>query len=72
MPSTKSNNPLTAMSYLLKATSLARKPGIKRFVFIPLAINILFFIIALWVGIHYFSIFMNDMLDFSGLWDSYV
>jgi len=69
MPSTKSNNPLTAMSYLLKATSLARKPGIKRFVFIPLAINILFFIIALWVGIHYFSIFMNDMLDFSGLWD---
>ncbi|MFK5893700.1 MAG: sulfate transporter CysZ [Pseudomonadota bacterium] len=63
-----SNNPISGFNYLLKAITLAGKPGIKRFVFIPLLINILVFVIALWVGIHYFSLFMDDMLDFSGLW----
>jgi CysZ protein len=63
-----SNNPLSGFSYLLKAIPLASKPGIKRFVFIPLLINVLVFVIALWVGTHYFSIFMDDMLDFSNLW----
>jgi len=63
-----SNNPLSGFSYLLKAIPLASKPGIKRFVLIPLLINILVFVIALAVGIHYFSLFMDDMLDFSGLW----
>jgi CysZ protein len=63
-----SNNPLSGFNYLLKAIPLASKPGIKRFVFIPLLINIFVFVIALAVGIHYFSVFMDDMLDFSGLW----
>jgi len=69
MPENKSKNPVAAAGYLLKAVPLATKPGIKRFVIIPLAINIMVFVLALWAGIHYFSIFMNDMLDFSGLWD---
>ncbi len=64
-----SNNPMTGFNYLLKSIPLAGKPGIKRFVFIPLIINILVFMIALGVGVHYFSIFMDDMLDFSGLWE---
>jgi CysZ protein len=68
-PSTSSNNPVSGFSYLLKAITLASKPGIKRFVLIPLLINILVFVIALAVGMHYFSIFMTDMLDFSGLWE---
>jgi len=66
--SNSSNNPITGFSYLLKAITLASKPGIKRFVFIPLLINVLVFIVALAVGVHYFNVFMNDMLDFSGLW----
>ena len=63
-----SNNPVAGFNYLLKAITLAGKPGIKRFVLIPLLINIFVFIIALSLGIHYFSVFMDDMLDFSGLW----
>jgi len=69
MPSQKSKNPIVAANYLFKAISLASKPGIKAFVFIPLLINILVFVLALWAGIHYFSVFMDDMLDFSGLWN---
>ncbi|MFK5984480.1 MAG: sulfate transporter CysZ [Pseudomonadota bacterium] len=64
-----SNTPLRGFNYLLKSVSIATKPGIKRFVFIPLLINVFIFIFALWLGIHYFSVFMGDMLDFSGLWE---
>ncbi len=63
-----SNNPVSGFNYLLKSIALAGKPGIKRFVIIPLLINILIFVIALAVGVHYFGVFMDDMLDFSGLW----
>lgn len=69
MPTQPSNNPATAAGYLFKAISLASKPGIKPFVFVPLMINIVVFVLALWAGIHYFGIFMDDMLDFSGLWN---
>lgn len=66
--SNSSNNPVSGFNYLLKAATLVSKPGIRRFVFIPLLINVFVFVIALAVGIHYFGIFMHDMLDFSGLW----
>ncbi len=62
------NSPIDGMVYFLKALSLAGKPGIRRFIIIPLLVNVLVFTFALWLGIHYFAAFMDDMLDFSGLW----
>lgn len=64
-----SNNPVTGMKSLFSGLALINKPGIRSFVLIPLLINIAIFIIALAVGIHYFSFFMDKFLDFSGLWD---
>jgi len=63
------NNPVLGLGYLLSSLHLLLRPGIKRFVLIPLLINILIFMAALAAGWHYFGSFMDSMLDFSGLWE---
>jgi len=63
------NNPISGMKSLFSALPLVNKPGIRGYVLIPLLINISLFIIALLVGMHYFTFFMNNVLDFSGLWN---
>lgn len=42
------NNPVTGASYLLKGLSLIRKKGVKRYVALPLAINVLLFVFAVY------------------------
>ena len=64
----QSNNPVTGISYLLKALPLLTKPGIKAFVIIPLMINIVLFSIGVYFGFVYFDEFMKYFLDTSGMW----
>ena len=64
----QSNNPVTGISYLLKALPLLTKPGIKAFVIIPLMINIVLFSIGVYFGFLYFEEYMNRFLDTSGMW----
>lgn len=60
--------PLTPITLFIRAFGLMNKPGIARFVIIPLFINVLLFAVALWIGMHYFSEFMDHMLNFENLW----
>lgn len=44
------DNPLAGIKYLLKGLRLITSPGIRRFVIIPLLINTVLFIAAIWFG----------------------
>lgn len=57
-----SNNPVIGFGYVMRGLELIRKPGLRRFVAIPLMINILIFSALLWLGIGQFEGFMNDYL----------
>ncbi len=62
------NNPITGISYLLKALPLLTHKGIKSYVIIPLLINIFFFSIGIYFGFAYFGEYMEKLLDTSGMW----
>lgn len=52
-------NPFTGAAYFFKGLSLINKKGIRRFVFVPLIINILIFSLGLWFAVNQFSIFID-------------
>lgn len=52
-------NPFTGAGYFFKGLSLINQKGIRRFVFIPLLINILIFSFGLWFAIDQFSSFID-------------
>jgi CysZ protein len=56
------NNPVSGASYLVQGLKLLTKPGLRRFVIIPLLINILTFTILAWIGITQFENLLNWML----------
>ncbi len=56
-------NPLKGAAYFLQGLGLLRQPGIKRFVFIPLLINILIFSLGLWFAVSQFNIFIDWALS---------
>ena len=62
------NNPITGISYLIKALPFLTKPGIKSYGIIPLLINIFFFSIGIYFGFTYFGEYMDKFLDTSGMW----
>ncbi len=56
-------NPLKGAAYFLQGLGLLRQPGIKRYVFIPLLINILIFSLGLWFAVSQFNIFIDWALS---------
>lgn len=52
---------IAGIRYFLNGFSLIRRPGIRRFVVIPLTINIVLFSAALWMGIVYIDSFIDDL-----------
>lgn len=52
-------NPFKGASYFFTGLTLINKKGIRRFVFIPLLINILIFSLGLWFAIDQFSAFID-------------
>ena len=56
------NNPVAALRYFLKGLSIIFSPGIKRYVAIPLAINILLFSVAIWLGFSYVGDLVNALM----------
>ncbi len=50
-----SNNPISGFSYLLKGFGQLNRPGLKRYVYIPLLINIVIYIIVISLAGHYFA-----------------
>ena len=65
-------NPLTGIGYLFRGFSLIMKPGIKRFVMIPLLINILLFAALLWFLGDQFGVLTNWMMTYIPDWLSWL
>ena len=53
---------VTGIGYLSSGISLVTQPGIRRFVIIPVLINIVVFSGLIWYGSSQFDLFMNWLL----------
>ncbi len=56
------NNPVSGAGYLLQGLKLLNNPGLRRYVIIPLLINILIFSLMVWIGIIQFENLLDWML----------
>jgi CysZ protein len=65
------NNPLAGGQYLIEGLKLLMRPGLRRYVFVPLLVNILVFSAIGWLGITLFGDFLDWLLPESG-WLSYL
>ncbi len=62
------NNQMSGFHYLLEGYKLLKKPGIKRFVIIPLLINISLFIGFFLMARHFFSEFDHWLMQYLPSW----
>lgn len=60
--------PTYSLFYIIKGMRLLLLPGIKRFVVIPLGLNIIFFSVLLWLTDHYYHVLSTKMLHFLPHW----
>jgi CysZ protein len=65
------NNPLAGGKYLMEGLKLLLRPGLRRYAFVPLLVNILVFSAIGWLGITLFGDFLDWLLPESG-WLSYL
>ena len=56
------SNPITGAGYFLRGLKLIIQPGLRRFVAIPLAINLLLFAGLIWFGASQFEALLNSIL----------
>jgi CysZ protein len=56
------NNPLTGANYLIQGFNLIMRPGLRRFVLIPLLVNTIIFSLLAWFGITQFEELINWLL----------
>lgn len=56
------NNPFCGANYLIQGFKLLLQPGLRRYVILPLLINILVFSLLIWIGISQFTNLMDWML----------
>jgi CysZ protein len=62
------NNPVLGFGYLIDGLKLLLKPGLKRYLLMPLLINILIFTLIGWIAIGQFEVFMDWLLPESSWW----
>lgn len=62
------NNFITGASYVLKGFGLIKKPGLRRFVVVPLLINIIVFSLLIYLGLGQFEALVNSLLPDSEAW----
>ncbi len=63
---------LRGIKYFFSGFRLIFSPGIKRFVFIPLAINISIFSLGFWLGMEWFNQFLAKMLPSWLAWAEFI
>lgn len=61
-------NPFLGPLYVVKGLKLIMRPGLRRFVMIPLLINIVLFSGAIWMGVSYFDTYMAQILPAGYAW----
>lgn len=57
------SNPITGALYFINGLSLLKEKGVKRYVMVPIMINIAVFSLALWFAISQFSLFIDWALS---------
>jgi CysZ protein len=62
------NNPVLGFGYLIDGLKLLLKPGLKRYLVMPLLINILIFTLIGWIAIGQFEVLMDWLLPESSWW----
>ena len=62
------NTPLDGAGYLLRGLGLIAKPGLRPFVLVPLAVNIVVFSLLIWLGVDQFELLMDRFLPSSNGW----
>ncbi len=55
-------NPFIGPLYVIKGFNLIRRPGLRRFVMIPLLVNTLLFTAGIWLSLAYFDAAMAELL----------
>lgn len=68
----KGNNPLLALSCLLKGVRLLAHPGLRQFLIIPVCINVLLYSIMLFLGYHYVGQLIEQFIPSWLQWLSWV
>jgi CysZ protein len=68
----KGNNPLLAVSCLLKGVKLLAHPGLRQFLIIPVCINVLLYSIMLFLGYHYVGQLIEQFIPSWLQWLSWV
>ncbi len=68
---TTGNNPVIGFRYLLAGLGMLQKPGLKRYVMIPLIINIVVFTLIGWLGYSQFGALLDWMLP-ADSWLSFI
>lgn len=63
------NNPITGAAYLLRGFGLILKPGLRRYVIVPLLVNILVFSGVTWLGFSLFEVALDQLLPQEGWMD---
>ena len=66
------SNPITGATYFINGLSLINASGVRRYVFIPLLINIIIFSAGLWFAIEQFDIFIDWALSDLPSWLSWL
>jgi CysZ protein len=61
-------NPINGFSYLMQGLRLLSKPGVKRYVIMPLFINIALFALLFWLAGDYFEQLVNYLLSLLPPW----
>ncbi len=66
------SNPFTGMMYFLQGLGLIKQPGIRRYIIIPLLINILIFSLGFWFALSQFDAFIDWALSSLPDWLSWL
>jgi CysZ protein len=62
------SNPFTGIGYFFQGVKLITQPGLRRYVMIPLLINIILFGGLMWLGFDQFEVFMNWLMPELPTW----
>ncbi|MBV0933231.1 sulfate transporter CysZ [Marinobacterium weihaiense] len=65
-------NPVRGAGYLLRGAAMLPQPGLRRFVLVPLIVNVLLFIGAIWFLIEQFSVWVDYWLGFLPQWADFL
>jgi len=65
-------NPMSSLDYLCQGARLLMRPGLRRFIVVPLLINIILFVIATFALIHAYSDLLDTLMQWLPSWLAFI